>query len=75
MLEQVKKLLASELNISEDKIVPEANLQDDLGADSLDLIELLTAMEENLGIQIPTEEASEIKTIADVVKIIEAKKK
>lgn len=76
MIEQkVKSLIASQLNIAEDKVVDSARLIEDLGADSLDIVEMLMTLEEQFGINIPDEETANMKTVAEIVKVIENKKK
>lgn len=75
MIEQkVKSLIASQLNIAEDKVVDSARLIEDLGADSLDIVEMLMTLEEEFGINIPDEETANMKTVAEIVKVIENKK-
>ena len=75
MIEQkVKSLIASQLNIAEDKVVDSARLIEDLGADSLDIVEMLMTLEEEFGINIPDEETANMKTVAEIVKVIESKK-
>lgn len=71
VLEKVKELVAEQLGISKDSILPESNIVDDLGADSLDVIEMLMTLEEEYGISIPDEEISKVKTIAQIVELIE----
>ena len=73
-LEKVKKLIASQLSISEDKIAPESRLVEDLGADSLDTVEMLMTLEDEFGIAIPDEEAVKLKTVASIVELIDSKK-
>lgn len=75
ILEKVKKLVASQLNISAEKITEKSKLIEDLGADSLDVVEMLTTLEDEFGIAISDEEATSMQTIGEVVKIIEAKQK
>ena len=70
MFEMVKAIIAETLNCEEDKITMEANLFTDLGADSLDAMELSLALEENLGASISDEQMAEIKTVADIVNIL-----
>ena len=70
MFEKVKAIIAETLNCEEDKITMEANLFTDLGADSLDAMELSLALEENLGASISDEQMAEIKTVADIVNIL-----
>jgi len=71
ILEKVKKIIADKLDIEEDKITPESSFLDDLGADSLDIVELIMELEEEFGIEIPDEDAEKIRTVADAVKYIE----
>ena len=73
MFEKVRKIIADQLNIAEDRITPEVKLVEDLGIDSLDTLEMLMALEDEYGIQIPNEDAQELKTVDDIVKYIEAK--
>ena len=68
---KVKKIIADKLDIEEDKITPESSFLDDLGADSLDIVELIMELEEEFGIEIPDEDAEKIRTVADAVKYIE----
>lgn len=70
MFEKVKTIIAETLNCEEDKITLEANLFTDLGADSLDAMELSLAIEEKLGVSITDEQMAEIKTVGDIVKIL-----
>lgn len=70
MFEKVKSIIAETLNCEEDKITLEANLFTDLGADSLDAMELSLAIEENLGVSITDEQMAEIKTVGDIVNIL-----
>jgi acyl carrier protein len=72
-LDKVKSLIASQLGISEDRIVPEARLIEDLGADSLDTVEMLMTLEDEFGIAIPDDEAVKLKTVASIVELIDAK--
>ena len=75
MFEQVKAALAKQLRISEDKIEPSSKIKDDLGADSLDVLELLMDLEENFGITIPDEELGRFETVQDIVSFLEKVKK
>jgi len=68
--ERVKKTVAEQLGVEEPKIVPEARFVDDLGADSLDTVELVMAFEEDFGIEIPDEDAEKIATVQDAVDYI-----
>ncbi len=71
MFEEVKAIIVDTLNCEEDKVTLEANIFDDLGADSLDAMELNLALEEKLGKTISDEQMAEIKTVGDIVKILE----
>lgn len=71
VFEKVKKMLAAQINISEDEIKPESDIINDLGADSLDVVEMLMAVESEFNITVPDEVAMEMKTIQDVVSFIE----
>jgi acyl carrier protein len=73
ILERLKKLIVELLEVEETKVVPEASFIDDLGADSLDLIEFITAAEDAFGIEIPDEDAEKILTVQDAVNYIESK--
>ena len=66
MLEQIKKMVADNLGVEESKITENASFKDDLGADSLDLFEMVMALEEEFEVEIPTEDLENIKTIGDV---------
>lgn len=68
--DKVKSIIVDQLGISEDDVKPEASFIDDLGADSLDIVELVMAMEEYFEIEIPDEEAENIKTVGDAIKYI-----
>ncbi|KAA0258801.1 acyl carrier protein [Deferribacter autotrophicus] len=67
---RVKKIIAEQLNIDESEIKPESSFVDDLGADSLDTVELIMAFEEEFGMEIPDEEAEKIKTVQDAINYI-----
>lgn len=71
IFEKVKKLIASELNVKEDEIKIESSLTQDLGADSLDAVELIMAIEEEFDVQVSDEEAQNIRTVNDIVKYLE----
>ena len=73
MIEKVKQLLASQLNISPDKITPESKIVEDLAAESADMIEMVMTMEEEFGISIPDEDAMNLTTVSDIVNYIEKK--
>jgi acyl carrier protein len=68
--EQVKQIIMEQLNVTEEECVPEAKFIDDLGADSLDLVELIMAMEDHFGLEISDEELAEISTIQNVIDYI-----
>lgn len=70
--ERVKKIIVEQLGVEESKVVMEANFREDLGADSLDLVELIMAFEEEFGGEISDEEAQGIKTVGEAVKYLEA---
>lgn len=72
VMEKVKKIIVDQLGVDEDKVVPEASFTDDLGADSLDLVELIMALEEEFGISISDEEAQKIRTVGEAVDYISA---
>jgi acyl carrier protein len=65
--EKVKKIICEQLNVSEEDVVPEASFVDDLGADSLDQVELIMAMEEEFDISIPDEDAEKIAAVQDAI--------
>ena len=71
--DQVKKIVVDHLGIDDSKVVPEAKFIDDLGADSLDTVELVMAFEEEFGSEISDSEAEKILTVGDAVKFIEGK--
>jgi len=69
--EKLKKIICEQLDVNEDEVVPEASFVDDLGADSLDQVELIMAIEEEFGITIPDEDAEKIVTVQDAIDYIE----
>ena len=71
--DQVKKIVVDHLGIDESKVIPEAKFIDDLGADSLDTVELVMAFEEEFGSEISDTEAEKILTVGDAIKFIESK--
>ena len=75
ILEKVKELVASQLGKSEDEVTPESSFIEDLGADSLDLVELIMSMEDEYGLEISDEDAEKIVTVKDAVKFIVENKK
>ena len=72
--ERVKKIVVEHLSVEEDKVKPEASFIDDLGADSLDTVELVMAFEEEFGIEISDDTANEIQTVNDAVTYIDKAK-
>ncbi|HTY17112.1 MAG TPA: acyl carrier protein [Myxococcota bacterium] len=68
--ERVTEIIAEQLGVSKEEVVPEASFIDDLGADSLDIVELVMAMEEEFDIEIPDEDAEKIQTIGDAISYV-----
>ena len=73
MLEKMKPIIAEQLNVNEAEIKPETKFKDDLGADSLDLFEMVMALEEEFGIEIPSEDLEKLVTVKDVCDYLTAK--
>ena len=71
--DRVKKIIVDQLGVEEELVTPEASFVDDLGADSLDTVELVMALEEAFKIEISDEDAEKITTVADAVKYIESR--
>ena len=71
MLEKIQEMLSEALNLPLDKVTPDAKIVDDLGADSLDVVELLSQLEDEYGITIPDDEVETLVTVADVAKEVE----
>lgn len=71
---KVKSIICEQLNVAEEDVVPEASFVDDLGADSLDQVELIMAMEEEFDLSIPDEDAEKIATVQNVVDYIKKAK-
>ena len=71
--DKVKSIIAEQLGVKSEEVTPEAKFVEDLGADSLDTVELVMALEEEFGIEIPDEDAEKITTVGDAVKYIEDK--
>jgi acyl carrier protein len=70
--DRVKKIVIEHLGVEDGQVKPEAKFIDDLGADSLDTVELVMAFEEEFGVEIPDDAAEKIQTVGDAVKFIEA---
>ncbi len=70
-MDKIKKIISTQLGVDEAEITPESHFVDDLGADSLDTVELVMALEEEFGIEIPDEDAEKIQTVGDVAKYID----
>ena len=73
ILDRVKKVTCEELGVSENEVTDKASFVDDLGADSLDLVELVMAFEEEFGVDVPDDDAAGLKTVGDAVSYIEKK--
>ncbi len=73
--DRVKKIIVDQLGVDADKVKPEASFIDDLGADSLDIVELVMALEEEFNIEIPDEEAEKARTVGDVMQYVSQKAK
>ncbi len=72
VLEKVKAILAEQFDVEEDKITADTDLQEDLGADSLDVVDLLMSIEPEYEVEVPDEEIENIKTVGSLVSYIEA---
>lgn len=73
LLDDIKEVVVEQLSVSADEVKEDARFVEDLGADSLDVVELVMALEEKFDIEIPDDEAEKIKTVKDVVNYIESK--
>ena len=73
MLEKMKEMLAEQLNCEASTITPETSFKDDLGADSLDLFELVMALEDEYDVEIPAEELTDLNTVGDVIDYLKNK--
>lgn len=71
LLDEVKEVVVEQLSVKEDEVKEESRFVEDLGADSLDVVELVMALEEKFDIEIPDEDAEKIATVADAIKFIE----
>lgn len=73
VFEKVKSIIVDQLDVDEEKVTMTANIQEDLGADSLDIVDLVMSFEEEFDLEIPDDQVENIKTVGDVVKYIEEK--
>jgi acyl carrier protein len=71
--ERVKKVLVEQLDVSEDEVTPDASVIDDLGADSLDVVEIVMGLEEEFDVEIPDEEAERLTTVHKIVEYVDEK--
>ena len=71
IFEKVKKLIAEQLDVEDDVITEAASITDDLGADSLDVVDLVMSIEDEFSVEIPEDQVENIKTVGDIVKYIE----
>ena len=69
--DRINKIIVEQLGVNEDQVKPEAKFIEDLGADSLDTVELVMALEEEFGTEIPDEDAEKLQSVGDVIKFIE----
>ena len=72
VLEKVKAILAEQFDVEEDKVTADSDLQEDLGADSLDVVDLLMSIQDEFGVEVPDDEIENIKTVGSLVSYIEA---
>ncbi len=73
--ERVKNIIVEQLDVEVDQVTPDASFVDDLGADSLDIVELVMTMEEEFDLEIPDEDAEKIKSVGDVVEYVQTRSK
>ena len=73
VFDKVKSIIVDQLDVDEEKVTLNANIQDDLGADSLDIVDLVMSFEDEFDLEIPDDQVENIKTVGDVVKYIEDK--
>ena len=73
VFDKVKKIIVDQLDVEEDKVTEAASITDDLGADSLDVVDLVMSFEEEFDIEIPDDQVEQIKSVGDIVKFIEVK--
>jgi len=74
MFEKIKEIIVEQLGVEESEVSMESSIIDDLGADSLDIVELVMAFEDEFGVEIPDETAEKIATVGDIVKYLEENK-
>ena len=74
-IQKVKKIIVEQLTVNPDQVTPDAKFVEDLGADSLDNVELIMALEEEFNLEVPDEEAEKLQSVGDVIKYIEANQK
>jgi len=70
--QRVKEIICEQLGVSEDQVTPQASFIEDLGADSLDIVELVMALEEEFGLDIPDEDADKLKTVGDAMNYLKS---
>ena len=73
VFDKIKDIIVEQLDVEEDAVTMEASITDDLGADSLDVVDLVMSIKESFDVEIPDEEVENIKTVGDIVKYIENK--
>ena len=73
VLEKVKTILSEQFDVEEDSITGETSIIDDLGADSLDVVDLLMTIDDEFGVEVPDEDVEKVKTVEDLVNYIEAR--
>lgn len=71
--DKITEIIVEQLGVKPEEVIPEASFVDDLGADSLDTVELVMALEEEFGVEIPDEDAEKIQTVGDATRYVEAK--
>ena len=71
VFEKVRTILVDQLDVEEEKVTLEASITEDLGADSLDVVDLVMSLEDEFGVEIPADQVENIKTVGDIVKYIE----
>ena len=73
--QRIKDIIVEQLGVKPDQVTPEAKFIEDLGADSLDTVELIMALEEEFGIEVPDEQAEKLQSVGDVIKYVEESQK